>query len=120
MKWLLLAVIVVSTTLGDVLQAFGMRRHGEIDDFRPRSLARQALRAIRRPSIGGAVLAMTIAFFGFMALLSVADLSFAAPATAGSYVLDTIFARWLLKEHIDAKRWTGATLVAIGVFLLSR
>ncbi len=120
MKWLILAIVILSTTFGDVLQALGMRRHGEIDDFRPDSLGRQALQAIRNPAIGGAVFAMTVAFFSFMALLSVADVSFASPATAGSYVLDTILARTLLKEHIDTRRWAGAALVAFGIFLLSR
>ncbi len=33
MKWLLVAIIVGCTTVGEVLQAKGMRQHGEIHDF---------------------------------------------------------------------------------------
>ena len=35
MKWMLIAIIVGATTVGEVLQAMGMRKHGEIHDFRP-------------------------------------------------------------------------------------
>jgi uncharacterized membrane protein len=49
----------------------------------------------------------------------VADLSFAVPASAGSFVLETILAKLVLKEHIDGRRWAGACLVAFGVALLA-
>jgi uncharacterized membrane protein len=55
-----------------------------------------------------------------MTLLSVADVSFAVPATAASFVLETAMAKVILKEHIGARRWVGASLVACGVALLSR
>ena len=63
---------------------------------------------------------MAIAFFAFMKLVSVADLSFAVPASAGTFVLETILAKFVLKENIGATRWAGATLVACGVALLSQ
>jgi drug/metabolite transporter (DMT)-like permease len=62
---------------------------------------------------------MAVSFFAFMALLSVAELSFAVPATAASYVLETILARYILKERISRKRWAGALLVACGVALIA-
>ena len=34
MKWLVLALIVFATTAGEVLQAAGMRHHGEIHETR--------------------------------------------------------------------------------------
>ena len=43
---------------------------------------------------------MAVSFFAFIALLSVADLSFAVPATAASYVLETVLAKYLLKEPV--------------------
>ena len=33
-------MIVAATTVGEVLQAAGMRRHGEIRDFRPGAIGR--------------------------------------------------------------------------------
>ena len=55
-----------------------------------------------------------------MALLSIANLSFAVPATAFSYVLETALAEYILKEHIGWRRWVGASLVGCGVLLVSR
>jgi uncharacterized membrane protein len=62
---------------------------------------------------------MAISFFVFLKLLTVADLSFAVPASAASFVLETLFARILLKEQINLRRWAGAALVACGVALLA-
>lgn len=120
MKWLLVAVIVACTTVGEVLQAKGMRAHGEIHDFRLGALGRVLGTIARNRTIVGSVIAMAISFFSFMTLLSVADVSFAVPATAASYVLETAMAKLILKEHISGRRWMGASLVACGVALLSR
>ncbi len=120
MKWLLVAVIVVATTVGDVLKAAGMKRHGEIHDFRPGALGRVAAMLARNGLIIASIACMAVSFFAFMALISIADLSFAVPATAVTYVLETFLARYVLKEHISWVRWTGAYLVACGVALLVR
>jgi drug/metabolite transporter (DMT)-like permease len=119
MKWLLVSVIVLATTAGEVLQAIGMKRHGEIHDFRPGALGRVASALARSRYILGSIAAMAVSFFAFMALISVTDLSFAVPATAASYVFETVLAKYLLKEQVGWKRWAGAGLVASGVALLS-
>jgi uncharacterized membrane protein len=41
------------------------------------------------------------------------------PATAGSYVLETVLAKYVLQEPVTMERWAGASLVACGVALLS-
>jgi drug/metabolite transporter (DMT)-like permease len=119
MKWLLVAVIAGATTISDVLQAAAMKRHGEVRDFRPGALGRLLAMLARNKLIVASVAAMTVSFFAFIALLSVADLSFAVPATAGSYVFDTVLAKYLLKEPVTLGRWAGASLVACGVAFLS-
>ncbi len=119
MKWLLVGVIVAATTLGEVFQAVAMKRHGEIRDFRPGALGRLLGLLARNRLILLSVAAMAVSFFAFMALLSVSDLSFAVPATAATYVLETVLAKYLLKEQISRGRWAGAWLVACGVALLS-
>src|SRR5437016_2927242 len=100
MKWTLVAIIVLATTFGEIMQAIGMRRHGEIHDFRPGALGRVASALTQSRHILAAIFAMAVSFFAFMALISMAELSFAVPATAGSYVIETILAKYLLKEHI--------------------
>jgi drug/metabolite transporter (DMT)-like permease len=120
MTWLLVAVIVSATTIGDVLKAKGMREHGEIHEFGLGALGRAFAVVARNKLIIASVACMAVSFFSFMALVSIADLSFAVPATAVTYVLETILARYLLKEHISRTRWAGAYLVACGVALLVR
>jgi drug/metabolite transporter (DMT)-like permease len=119
MKWLLIGIIVASTTIGEVLQAFGMRRHGEIRDFRPGAIGRTAALLVRCRFVIGSVVAMAVSFFAYMALLTVSDLSFAVPATAITYVLETVMARVVLKERVNWLRWAGASLVVCGVALVA-
>ena len=96
-----------------------MRRHGEIHDFRLGALGRALARVTRNPYVVFSVVLMAVSFFAFMSLLSVADLSFAVPATAASYVLETVLARYVLQERIGRRRWAGALLVACGVALVA-
>jgi drug/metabolite transporter (DMT)-like permease len=115
MRWVLIGTIVA----GEVLQAKGMRRHGEIRDFRPGALGRVIQSLARNWMVAASVLAMAVSFFAFLGLLTVAELSFAVPATAVTYVLETVLAKYLLHEHVSWRRWAGAGLVIGGVVLVS-
>jgi len=119
MKWLLVALIVFCNTTGDVLNTHGMKKHGEVSDFGPRGIRRLLAAIARNRFVLGGILASAISFFALLMLLSVANLSFAVPATAASYLLETVLAKMFLKERITWRRWAGASLVAGGVALLS-
>jgi drug/metabolite transporter (DMT)-like permease len=119
MTWTYVAIIVLATTVGEVMQAVGMRRHGEIRDFRPNALGRAAATLARNRFVIASVVAMAISFFAYMALLTVAELSFAVPVTAVTFVLETVLAKYILKERVTALRWAGAGLVVCGVALVS-
>jgi drug/metabolite transporter (DMT)-like permease len=101
MKWLLVALVVLATTLSDLLQSDAMRRGG---------------RVWKLPL---AVAGMAVSFFSFTQLLKVADLSFAVPASAATLVAETLCARLILRERVTSKRWAGALLVAAGVWLIA-
>ena len=118
-RWGLVGLIVLATSVGEVLQSMGMKNLGEIHDFSPGALRCVAARLVQNRYIIASVLAMAVSFFAFMALVSVAELSFAVPVTASSIILETVLAKYLLKEQIGWKRGTGALLVACGVALLS-
>ncbi|MBI1355596.1 MAG: EamA family transporter [Acidobacteria bacterium] len=118
MKWFLLALVVLGTVFGDLLKAAGMRRLGEVDDFSGAGFQRLAARVARSPLLGLSLIGYTVSFFGFMALVSVAEVSFAAPATAAGYVVETALAAIVLGERIGWQRWAGAALVVVGVGLV--
>jgi drug/metabolite transporter (DMT)-like permease len=119
MKWAWIAAIVAATTVGEVLQAMGMRRHGEIHDFRPGAVGRAMAVLARNRFVIGSVIAMAVSFFASMGLLTIADLSFAVPATAVTYVFETVLAKYVLREQVNGLRWAGAALVICGVALVS-
>ncbi len=119
LTWSLVAVVAGGTAAGDVLQSAAMKRHGEIRDFRPGALGRVLGSVARDWRIAGAISFYAVAFFTLMRLLSLAPVSVAVPATAASYVLDTLFARYLLGEYVAWRRWAGSALVACGVAILS-
>ena len=94
-----------------------MRRHSPLAQDSGGQRSWGAL--LRRGRLALAVVCMAISFFAFIQLLQIADLSFAVPATAGSLVLETLLAHWVLQEPIDRDRWVGTGLVACGVALLA-
>ena len=119
MIWALVAVTVVSTVLSDLLQSFEMKRAGE------QSIGAGGMRRLLRMIAARRYLLLSIlflafAFFSFMALLQIAPLSFAVPASASSFILETVLAKVLLKEQIGARRAAGTLLVLGGVVLLGK
>ena len=69
--------------------------------------------------IVASVIAMAVSFFAYLGLLTVAELSFAVPATAVTYALETVLAKYVLHEEVSWLRWAGASLVICGVALVS-
>jgi drug/metabolite transporter (DMT)-like permease len=119
MKWILVMVIVACNATGDLLNSFGMRQQPPVHDFHPSGLRRLLRSILHNRYVIGGVCAMAIAFFALLSLLSIADLSFAVPATAASFLLETILAEVILKEEVHWQRWLGAIMVAAGVGLLA-
>lgn len=117
MKWVYVAIIVGSTAIGEVIGALGMRSHGEIR-ANAGAIGRAFATLARNRYVIGSVFCMAISFFAFLRLLTVADLSFAGPVSAVSFVLETAMAKFILKERVSWLRWTGALLVIGGVMLV--
>lgn len=117
-QWRLVVLISMCNTLGDVLNTAGMKREPEVDKLSLSSLFRMLSRIVRNPLVIGGVAALTAGFFAMVSLLSIANVSFSVPATALSYVLETLLAKYILKEDVGFRRWAAASLVAAGVLLL--
>lgn len=119
MKWILVGIIALCNTLGDVLNTAGMKRQGEVEDLRPSSFGVMIKRIFRNPLVLCGFAAMAVSFFALLSLLSIATVSFAVPATAVSYLLETLLAKYILREDVRWRRWAAASLVACGVVMLS-
>jgi ceramide glucosyltransferase len=116
--FLLLCSLIAGSTLGEICSAKGMKQVGNIT-FRLRSLSTALRRMIRNPYLIAGVGFLAISFFSFLSLLSYQDLSFVVPLTAATYITNTLGARFLLKEKVSKRRWTGTILVAGGVLTVT-
>jgi hypothetical protein len=114
MKWLLVAIIAVCNTLGDVLNTAGMKRQGEVEDLGPRSFAVMVKRILHNPLVLGGFAALAVSFFALLSLLSISSVSFAVPATAISYLLETLLAKYILGSSDFGGLWRSAIVVLSG------
>ena len=118
MTWLLLSIVIAATAASDLLQSYEMKRM-EPQQVDGRGLARLLKTIARRHYLILSIACLAVSFFSFMALVQTAPLSFAVPASAGSFIVETILAKVVLKENVSMRRWAGALLVCAGVALLS-
>ena len=117
--WLLVATIVASTCASDYLQTREMKRVDEVGRLGASAFGRVLAAIAARRVLRLGVYCMAVSFFAFLKLIQIADLSFAVPATALTYVINTAVAWGVLKEQVGGLRWAGTALVACGVVLLA-
>ncbi|HEU4402613.1 MAG TPA: EamA family transporter [Candidatus Polarisedimenticolia bacterium] len=116
---LLVAIIVLCFSFGDIALKRGMKEAGEISSLRLAVLDEVGGRAIRSPFVllGGAL--EIVAFVTFLVALSRQDLSYVFPLTATSDIITTLAARYLLHERVTPRRWAGVLIVTLGIVLIS-
>ncbi len=119
MKWTLLSIVVTATALSDLLQSHEMKRAGE-QSVGARGIAGLLKTIATRRELILSIVCLAISFFAFMALVQATPLSFAVPASAASFILETVLAKLVLKEDVGARRAAGALRVLGGVILLAR
>jgi len=119
MTALMIAIVVLGGSAGDVFITKGMKQIGEISTIDLRKLLWIALRVLSNKNFIIGIVFMACSFFAFLAVLSWADLSFVLPATSLSFVITTAGAKFLLHERISRVRLAGTLLVCVGVALIS-
>jgi len=62
---------------------------------------------------------MALSFYSLLILLSWEPISLVIPASALSYVVGTLGAKYILSEQVSAARWVGVLLVCAGVALVA-
>ncbi|MBL8150067.1 MAG: EamA family transporter [Blastocatellia bacterium] len=113
------AIIVFAGAFGDIMLSRGMKQVGEVNTLNVYKLFSMAWRTITTPAVLIGIGFMAIAFFSLLAALSIEKVSIVEPATAVAYVINTIGAKFYLKEEVDNARWMGSLFVCLGAFLLS-
>lgn len=114
----LLFIIVVAGTGGELCVSRAMKKAGEVTDFRPASLVRFVLRALRVGWMWAGVGMMAMAFFSLLGMLALEAVSFVVPVTALSYAAGALGAKVFLRERVSPQRWAGVFIVCVGVTLV--
>lgn len=110
-RYLVLLILTLGSTLGDVFLSRGMRQIGEITVSRWQDLRFAAT----NPWILVGTLLLIVFFASYLSALSWADLSYIMPITGFGNVLTALFAKFMLHEQIPFTRWTGILLITLGV-----
>jgi drug/metabolite transporter (DMT)-like permease len=119
MHTLILYFLVIGAgTGGELCVSRAMKVVGEVKDFRPTSLLRVVLRALRVSWMWAGVGMMATAFFSLLAVLSRDNVSLVVPVTALSYGAGALGGKFFLGEKVTPRRWAGVMLVCVGVALV--
>lgn len=114
-----LAVLILGSTGGEIAITRGMKATGEPARLRPLEMLRFLARAVRNGWFWVGVPLMALSFYSLLALLSWEPISLVIPASALSYVVGTLGAKYILDEQISPARWAGVLLVCAGVALVA-
>jgi drug/metabolite transporter (DMT)-like permease len=119
--WTAIAIIVLASSVGNVLLSYAMKRVGDVGELRKRRGFLAVIgRVLTTPTFAFGVLAMAVAFYSLLFGLSWGNLSLVVPASASlTFVANALAARIFLHERVGRRRWIAALLVAAGVALMA-
>ena len=111
---LIMLAAVVALALGETALAKGMKQTARVEG----TWVELALAIMRNGWVlaGSALLVVHLGLY--LLALRRADLSFALPLTAASYLLSALLARFYLHEHVGTARWLGTFLITAGVAIV--
>ena len=110
-KYLLLLAVAVFAASGDVSLGRGMKAFGAVTTANVSGL----FLALLNPWVILGILMLILFFASYLSALSWADLTYVLPATAISYVLMVLMAKFFLHETVTIWRWLGVGLITTGV-----
>jgi drug/metabolite transporter (DMT)-like permease len=116
---LLLALLICGSTGGEIAITYGMKATGEPARLRPKPLLIFLGRAVCNGWFWLGIPLMALSFYSLLILLSWQPISFVIPASALSYVVGTLGAKYILGEDVSMARWAGVILVCAGVALVA-
>ena len=112
-----LGIVVFASTGGEIVITHGMKTIGEPERIAPRAVLAFLGRALRCTWFWMGIPLLAVYFYAMLALLSWAPVSLVVPATALSYAVGVLGAKFLLGERVTPARWAGVALVCAGVAL---
>ncbi len=116
---LVLGVLILGSTGGEIAITHGMKAVGEPAQLRLREWLVFLGRALRNGWFWIGLPLMALSFYALLLLLSWEPITLVVPASALSYVVGTLGAKYILGEEVSHARWAGVMLVCMGVALVA-
>lgn len=113
--WLTLTLAIVMDTIVQLCWKFAV---GQVPDTI--GLWHSVVAVLHEPLFHVALLGFFLQFFNLMIVLAHADLSYAQPITALSYVTVSGASMAIFHEHLSPLRVVGLAMILIGVWVISR
>jgi uncharacterized membrane protein len=110
----LVAVVVLSNTLGNFFMSRGLRHHGAA------LKGWENIEALLNPWVGLGIALLLLWLISRLWFFKLADLTYVVPATSVGYILNALLGQTLLSEQVSPKRWLGTLLIVAGAAVVGR
>jgi drug/metabolite transporter (DMT)-like permease len=110
-RYLILALVALTASVGDSLLAVGAKQLGPISLSHPAAL----FTAISNPWIIAGIILLIGFFASYLTALSWADLTYVLPATSLGYIVTALLSKFWLHEQLSMWRWLGIVFITAGV-----
>lgn len=115
-RYLILAIVTLTSALGDTFLAHGMKHLGPVSLHHLSTL----IVALKLPWVLAGIVLLIGFFASYLTALSWADVTFVLPATSFAYVVVALLSRFWLHEQITPARWLGIFCIVAGVGFVTR
>ena len=116
--YVFLVLIVLFSSSGNIFLSEGMKQIGAVRVGSARDLVRLLLGIFSNGWIWMGIAALLLFLACFMVVLSWADYSFVAPATASVYIVVPLVGQFLMGEKVPPLHWAGIIIIGVGVGLV--
>lgn len=113
--YILIAIMVVTGPVGNLLLAKHMKQVGKISIWPLSQLPEVFVRVFGSFTIWAGIACLIAFMMAYMLALSMADYSFVQPAAALSYVVIAVLAVFVLDESVSPMHWFGIVVICLGV-----
>jgi transporter family protein len=117
-NFFLLALLISTQVLGDIGLSRGMKDFGAVNPLDFSTLLPLGLYLITNIWIWIGLSFLIVSLVLYLTAISRLDLSFVLPIHSFSYVVNAIFAGFLLGEHISKMRWLSTFIICFGVLFI--
>lgn len=116
----LVLLVAVFNSVGNVLLAKGMRQMGETPGWSLDILGIYFVRTFSSVWVWLGIGCLMLFFVSYLLVLSWADYSYVMPAAAAGYALVPLLGHYLLGEAVTLRHWVGVAFICLGVAIVGR